>query len=328
VAAGALTLASNAKKFTLDEARKVPLDVTLYALKEVNSLVEEFMLLANCSVATKIAQSFPQFALLRRHPTPPKERFEKLVQVAKLSGFDIKVGSSRQLADSLDKCVVKDFPMFNRLIRTVATRCMTTAVYFITSDVSKKEFRHYGLAAPMYTHFTSPIRRYADIVVHRLLAASIGLSSLPSYCRNKEGMKMTCLNINHRKSMADLVSRASGELFTMIFFKNNPCEADAVISAIRKNGIRVLVPRYGAEGAIKLFESDPNADDGDAEDSSAQLVHAEPETKAAVKGVQFDEDSMVLRTANKEYRMFDRCRVKIYVKETALKRQYLVMELV
>jgi len=61
----------------------------------------------------------------------------------------------------------------------MATRCMFEAVYFCSADFDPKEYRHYGLAAEIYTHFTSPIRRYADVLVHRLLSASIDLESLP-----------------------------------------------------------------------------------------------------------------------------------------------------
>ena len=61
----------------------------------------------------------------------------------------------------------------------MTTRCMHEAVYFCSADFDPREYRHYGLAADLYTHFTSPIRRYADVLVHRLLAASIGIDGLP-----------------------------------------------------------------------------------------------------------------------------------------------------
>jgi exosome complex exonuclease DIS3/RRP44 len=64
-------------------------------------------------------------------------------------------------------------------MRILTTRTMNEAVYFCTADYDFPEFNHYGLACPVYTHFTSPIRRYADVLVHRLLAASIDIESLP-----------------------------------------------------------------------------------------------------------------------------------------------------
>ena len=90
-------------------------------------------------------------------------------------------------------------PYFNRLLRILTTRCMTQAVYFPAGEVSPEQYYHYGrrwrerrhkgLAAPIYTHFTSPIRRYADDMVHRLLAAAEGYAPLPAEYREKEFMK-------------------------------------------------------------------------------------------------------------------------------------------
>jgi exosome complex exonuclease DIS3/RRP44 len=90
----------------------------------------------------------------------------------------ISIDSSKSLADSLDLAVRPGDKDFNKLIRTMTTRCMNQALYFCTSECDKEDFYHYGLAAPFYTHFTSPIRRYSDVLVHRLLAASLDLYSL------------------------------------------------------------------------------------------------------------------------------------------------------
>jgi exosome complex exonuclease DIS3/RRP44 len=81
------------------------------------------------------------------------------VQIAKVRGIVIDIGSSKKLADSLDRALSKKDPYFNKLLRIMATRCMTQAKYFSSGEVAPTQFRHYGLAAPIYTHFTSPIRR-------------------------------------------------------------------------------------------------------------------------------------------------------------------------
>jgi len=73
---------------------------------------------------------------------------------------ELNVDTSRDLANSLDKAVKLDNPFFNTMLRILATRCMLQAVYFASGTKTYDEFLHYGLAAPIYTHFTSPIRRY------------------------------------------------------------------------------------------------------------------------------------------------------------------------
>ena len=108
MAAGALNLASPEVKIHLDSAESSdPIDVEQKELRETNSLVEEFMLLANISVARKIQEAFPQTAVLRRHIPPPKTNFEKLQDILpKRRGISLDVSSSGALAASLDKCIV------------------------------------------------------------------------------------------------------------------------------------------------------------------------------------------------------------------------------
>ncbi|KAF9606643.1 hypothetical protein IFM89_027472 [Coptis chinensis] len=89
---------------------------------------------------------------------------EPFLPTAGAVSADLDISSSKATADSLDR-VVGDDPYFNKLIRILATRCMTQAVYFCSGDLMPPEFHHYGLASPLYTHFTSPIRRYAVIGV-------------------------------------------------------------------------------------------------------------------------------------------------------------------
>merc|ERR1712167_547611 len=99
----------------------------------------------------------------------------------------LKTDTSKQLADSLDLAVKPDDPYFNKLVRIMATRAMQPAEYFCAGTKPPQEYHHYGLAASIYTHFTSPIRRYADQVVHRMLAACLGIEPLhPSMMDTKK----------------------------------------------------------------------------------------------------------------------------------------------
>lgn len=158
--AGALTLASPEVKFVLDSESLNPTDVQAYALLEANALVEEFMLLANVTVAKKILRHYPTLSVLRRHPSPNRSMFEGLISKARCRGFEIDIEDSKRLADSLDAATDDSEPYFNKLLRILSTRCMSPAQYFCSGEYRPMDWHHYGLAAPVYTHFTSPIRRY------------------------------------------------------------------------------------------------------------------------------------------------------------------------
>jgi exosome complex exonuclease DIS3/RRP44 len=157
--AGALTLASPEVKFVLDSESLNPTDVQAYALLEANALVEEFMLLANVTVAKKILRHYPTLSVLRRHPSPNRSMFQSLIGKARCRGFEIDIEDSKRLADSLDAAQLDDEPYFNKLLRILSTRCMSPAQYFCSGEYRPMDWHHYGLAAPVYTHFTSPIRR-------------------------------------------------------------------------------------------------------------------------------------------------------------------------
>jgi len=260
---GALELASSEVKFEMDSETHDPTDVKEYQKVEMMKVIEEFMLLGNRSVADHIAKVFPAFAVLRRHPPPKADALKKLEAVLGQQGFkEFKFGSNLELAQSLERATKPDDPYFNVLVRTLVCRCMNQAVYFPTGECDPLDFPHYGLAIDRYTHFTSPIRRYADVLVHRLLAASLGLWAVPPMFTDKERIKEQCGTINLKKRNADWSGRASVELHTYLFFeKNGSQEVDSVVIRCRKNGIQVSVPRFGIEGVAQIQQEDWNFDD-------------------------------------------------------------------
>ncbi|KAK5652548.1 hypothetical protein OQA88_10309 [Cercophora sp. LCS_1] len=290
--AGALSLSSPEVKIQMESETSDPIDVKTKQHLDTMSLVEEFMLLANVSVARKIYEAFPQTALLRRHGEPPKTNFDELAnQLRVKKGMELRVESSRALADSLDTCADPNEPFFNTLIRIMATRCMMAAEYFCAGTQSYPEFRHYGLASEIYTHFTSPIRRYADLVAHRQLAAAIEYEAVHPSIRSRGRLEAVCKNINVRHKNAQDAGRASIAYYVGQALRGKATEEDGFIMKIFSNGFVVLVPRFGIDSLIRLRDL------------------AEPEPEAA-----FDPETYTLQTSGSrdiKVELFQKVRVKI-----------------
>ena len=251
--AGALNLASPEVRVQTESETSDPIDVKTKELLATNSLVEEFMLLANISVAGKIYNSFPSTALLRRHPDPPKTNFEELSNQLKIrKGLEIDPSSSKALADSLDRCVDGEEPFFNTLVRILATRCMMSAEYFVAGTQAYSEFKHYGLATEIYTHFTSPIRRYADLIAHRQLAAALEYEAVHPSLNSNAKLEAVCQNINVRHRNAQFAGRASVEYYVGQALKGRVIDEQGFVMRIFSNGFVVFVPRFGIDGLIKL----------------------------------------------------------------------------
>ena len=251
--AGALNLASPEVRIQTESETSDPADVQTKALLSTNSLVEEFMLLANISVASKIYTATPQTALLRRHAAPPASNFDDLRDQLKVKrNLSLDVSSSKALASSLDTCIDPTIPFFNTLVRILATRCMMSAEYYPAGTHAYPEFRHYGLASEIYTHFTSPIRRYADLVVHRQLAAAIDYEPLDPSLLSKPKLEAVCRNINVRHRNAQLAGRASVEYYVGQALKGRVVEEEGFVMKVFENGFVVFVPRFGVEGTIRL----------------------------------------------------------------------------
>lgn len=136
-------------------------------------------------------------------------------------GYQINLDSSKELGESLDNIKNTNDPFFNKLVRIMLTRTMNQAKYFGSSEFEYSDFHHYGLAMEIYTHFTSPIRRYADVLVHRLLAAAIDINALPMDIANKVKLQRQCDVMNKQNRKAFFCSRASNELSTYLYFEVN-----------------------------------------------------------------------------------------------------------
>lgn len=149
---------------------EAPVDFFKYCIKDSNRLIEEFMLLANISVAKFIYEKFPEISLLRHHDPPNNGGLQKLVKTLQKHGVEIDISSSSAISDSMEGLIKNATAKagMNAALNLMVSKTMSRARYFC-SDTADDEsgFWHYALSIPMYTHFTSPIRRYADVLVHR-----------------------------------------------------------------------------------------------------------------------------------------------------------------
>ena len=159
---------------------KIPLSFSIYQQKESNRLVEEYMLLANMRIARKLCSVEHIFekAVLRRHPSPNSTSLKNVMKLIKSVGFEFKGESSNEIAKMIDNI---ENESIKKLMIHLLAKSMQLAVYCCASCVSNGDYSHFALNVDSYTHFTSPIRRYPDILVHRLLGAILGMIKLYIY---------------------------------------------------------------------------------------------------------------------------------------------------
>jgi exosome complex exonuclease DIS3/RRP44 len=319
---GALTLASPEVRFKLDSETQNPTDVAMYSLKESNALVEEWMLLANITVSKQILKFYPTLGILRRHQPPSREQFAPLVSSALAVGVNLDISSSKTLADSLDRAVRPDDPYFNKLLRILSTRCMMPAQYFCSGEIPKDQWHHYGLAAPVYTHFTSPIRRYADVLVHRLLAATIGVIALPAANADRSRQQELCTHMNRRHRAAQYAQRGSVNLHTINYFRQRPAAQEAAyVLTVKEDSFTVLVPRFGIEGTLRwedimsALDCDASEFDAAAHTMALSSRRAAAPVQSASKKQKKQASAAETPTVVLKLRVFDRVSISIKVDE-------------
>uniref|UniRef100_A0AAR5PJJ9 RNB domain-containing protein n=1 Tax=Dendroctonus ponderosae TaxID=77166 RepID=A0AAR5PJJ9_DENPD len=231
-----------------------PLDFINYENKESHRLIEEFMLLANISVAQKIHESFPDVAFLRCHEEPKMKMLRDAQLTLQTCGIHVDVSSSGGIQSSLNKYITSDFLGYCRgaVLNHLFAKTMTRARYFCSGTMGENDTTcHYALSVPIYTHFTSPIRRYADIMVHRLLAASLGYVDKPKWhLEHVAAIADTC---NQKKYNAKRAGEASSDLYLAHYIANHqPSIMDCVVVDVKEKSFEAITLKTGSQ--IKVFQ--------------------------------------------------------------------------
>ncbi|GAB1285189.1 DIS3-like exonuclease 2 [Apodemus speciosus] len=248
--------------FTLDHETGLPQGCHIYEYRDSNKglrhsqllgrLVEEFMLLANMAVAHKIFRTFPEQALLRRHPPPQTKMLTDLVEFCDQMGLPMDVSSAGALNKSLTKTFGDDKYSLARkeVLTNMYSRPMQMALYFCSGMLQDQaQFRHYALNVPLYTHFTSPIRRFADVIVHRLLAAALGYSQQPDV--EPDTLQKQADHCNDRRMASKRVQELSiGLFFAVLVKESGPLESEAMVMGVLNQAFDVLVLRFGVQKRI------------------------------------------------------------------------------
>jgi ribonuclease R/exosome complex exonuclease DIS3/RRP44 len=243
---GSLSFDKQEVKFKLDENNK-PTGIIFKVGKDSNKLIEEYMLLANKHVAQYInSRQLPN--INRAHDKPNEDKLASLKDFIIQFGSDIKIDTPEETTRTLNKLLIdirgtSEEDMINNLV----VRTMQKANY------STKNIGHYGLGFTNYSHFTSPIRRYPDVIVHRLLG--LYLDENKTTIPKLEKLETKCLHLSEREKKAQKAERDSIKYMQCIYMSENIGKVyQGIVSSVAEYGVFVEILENKCEGLIKLSD--------------------------------------------------------------------------
>lgn len=235
----------------LDEENN-PVQRNIFDSTPAIELVEEVMHKANAFVAQRLAQGLPEKALLRRQAAPNPRRLQTFVERMTALGYDIDSSSSGALQSSLFKVDDADL---RKGMETLFVKSMNRAKYFIAGKTAKSLWPHYALNLPLYTHFTSPTRRYADIIVHRQLEAVLS-DGKTEYTDDLENLVKTVEAVNTKKESAQNAQEQSIHIESCRDMDkerqevNGDLIAEGIVLCVYESAFDVLIPEWGFEKRV------------------------------------------------------------------------------
>jgi RNAse R (EC 3.1.-.-) len=295
---GAISFDRVEVKFNLDDAAN-PVGVFFKESKDANKLIEEFMLLANRKVAefigSKKGKPSGNTFIYRVHDEPDVEKLASLQTIIGKFGYKINTESKESTSESLNK-LLKDVngKAESNMIETLTIRSMSKAVY-TTNNIG-----HYGLAFNYYSHFTSPIRRYPDVMTHRLLQHYLEGGNSPK----ADVYEDKCKHASKREELASKAERASIKYMQVKYMQDHKDVVfDGVITGVTEWGIYVEITNNKCEGMVRIRDI-----------KSDYYI--------------FDEEqyAVVGQSTKHKYQLGD--PVKVQVKKTDLERKHLDFNLI
>ncbi len=248
---GAIDFGENEVAFELDENGK-PLKVTRKTRIDTNWLIEEFMLLCNREVSayvSKLAEKVPEKNLVflyRIHDEPKADRIEELGVFVRAIGYEFNKKKGRYSAKDIQHLLAQvDGKPEAALIRTATLRSMAKAIY------STKNIGHFGLSFKYYTQFTSPIRRYPDMLAHRILESH--LDGHPITRKEYDNLEKMCLTASEQEAKAVQAERDSIKYKLVEYMVPKVGQTfDAIISGVTDWGLYVEDKASSAEGLVRI----------------------------------------------------------------------------